>query len=92
MCKIMNFQLEEINVRYSDEPDAAEKMREECCPGQPYISFFTKPGVNITCVNPEPHSGLFTRVLKISSGDTVTNLSARIVKDTKAIKGENYTV
>ncbi|GLV35682.1 Leucyl-tRNA synthetase [Carabus blaptoides fortunei] len=78
--------LEEVSVRYSDEPDAAEKMREECCPGQPYISFFTRPGVNIACVNPEAHTGLFTRIVKISSGDTVTKLCARIAKDTKAIK------
>ncbi|XP_046624335.1 leucine--tRNA ligase, cytoplasmic [Neodiprion virginianus] len=76
--------LEKIEIKYSDE--APEKTKEECCPGAPYISFSTRPGLPVTVVNPQKCNSLFTKIIKLSDGDRAVDVSARIAKDNKLIK------
>lgn len=73
-------------MRFTDEAEATEKMK-ECCPGQPHVVFSKKAGVKIEFVNPVPHSGLFSRFLVISEGDTHAKIVRRLSKGVKAIKG-----
>lgn len=81
----MNTQLYEINIRYTDE--ASEKTREECCPGDPYMTFSATPGVSLVAVNSQQCSGLFRMSVKVSDGNTAADISTRIAKDNKHIKG-----
>jgi leucyl-tRNA synthetase len=67
--------LESIDVQFTDA--APEKIKEDCCPGQPFITF----------VNPVPHNGLFTEFLKIMEGDDTGKLAGRLAKSCRAIKG-----
>ncbi|XP_048511037.1 leucine--tRNA ligase, cytoplasmic isoform X2 [Athalia rosae] len=76
--------LEEVIIKYTDE--ASDKTKEECCPGAPYITFSTRPGISLNVVNPQMCTGLFTKTVKVFEGDTAANLVARIVKDNKSIK------
>lgn len=73
-------------VRFTDDEEATEKMK-ECCPGQPHVVFSKKAGVKIEFVNPVPHTGLFSRFLVISHGDTHAKIVQRLSKGVKAIKG-----
>lgn len=79
-------QLEGLEIQYTDT--APEKIREDCCPGQPFITFRSEPSVAIEAVNPEPHNGLFAEQLRVMDGDTVARLTARLAKASRAIKGE----
>ena len=72
---------------YTDDPSADEKIREDCVPGTPHITFYNQPGVSIDVVNLQPHSGLFEVRLSIIEGDTVAKLASRLVKHHKQIKG-----
>jgi len=77
--------LESIDVQFTDA--APEKIKEDCCPGQPFITFATDPYVTIEAVNPVPHNGLFTEFLKIMEGDDAGKLAGRLAKSCRAIKG-----
>ncbi|VEN44598.1 unnamed protein product [Callosobruchus maculatus] len=77
--------VEEVLVKYTDDPEATEKMK-ECCPGSPFVLFSTKPGVKLEFVNPVPLNGLLSKSLTISDGDTVSKITQRIAKDSKQIK------
>lgn len=81
------FQLEQIEIKYTDE--APEKTKEECCPGAPYMSFSTRPGLSITVINRQKCTGFLSKTIKLSDGDTAANISTRIAKDNKLIKGTN---
>ncbi|KOB74537.1 Leucyl-tRNA synthetase [Operophtera brumata] len=78
--------LDSIEVKYTDEPEAPEKSREECAPGQPHVTFSAQPGVAVSVVNPAARSGLFTVTLTLADGDTVAKLKTKIAKEVKAIK------
>lgn len=81
------FQLEEVMVKFTDDADAPEKVK-ECCPGTPFVMFSVKEGVKIEFVNPIPQSGLFSKIITISDGDTYVQIAQRIAKDTKLIKSK----
>lgn len=78
--------LEEVIVSPSDSSEAPENVREECCPGVPYMVFSTKPGVNLTFVNPTPQNGLFTHSIPVHDKDTAEKVSTRLTKLDKGIK------
>ncbi|KAL0884166.1 hypothetical protein ABMA27_016174 [Loxostege sticticalis] len=78
--------LDTIEVRFTDSPDASEKTREDCAPGAPHINFFAEAGVDVTFINPTPLNGLFTITVSLSDGDTVEKVKAKISKEVKAIK------
>lgn len=80
--------MDEVLVKFSDETDAPEKMKEECCPGQPYISFFSKPGIDINFINPVPFNSMLSRVIKISPGDSVSKICNQLTSEVKEIKGK----
>ncbi|XP_046652789.1 leucine--tRNA ligase, cytoplasmic-like [Daphnia pulicaria] len=78
--------LEGLNVLYSDDSTADEKIKEDCVPGTPHITFRHQPGVSINFVNPQPLSGLFEVKLTVMQGDTPAKLVSRLVKHHKQIK------
>jgi len=75
-----------MDVQFTD--NAPEKIKEDCCPGQPFITFSVDPYVTVEAINPIPHNGLFTEYLKVMQGDDVPKLTARLAKSCRAIKGE----
>ncbi|XP_050503774.1 leucine--tRNA ligase, cytoplasmic [Diabrotica virgifera virgifera] len=77
--------LEEVIIKYTDDPEATEKMK-ECCPGSPFVLFSTKPGIKLEFINPVPQNGLFSKVLTVSDGDTYEKVVQRLAKDSKAMK------
>lgn len=83
------FQLDIIEVKYSDSEDAPEKTKEDCAPGNPHISFFVETGVLVDLINPQPQSGLFSVNIKLFSGDTIAKLKNKLSKEVKSIKNGN---
>ncbi|KAG8222240.1 hypothetical protein J437_LFUL001438 [Ladona fulva] len=78
--------LEEIQFKYTDDEQVDEKLKEDCCPGGPFITFFSKPSVSINFINPVPSSGLFTCSVPIGDGDNVEKVVSRLIKNNKSIK------
>lgn len=76
-----------MNVLYSDDALADEKIKEDCVPGSPHITFRHQPGVPITLMNPQPLSGLFEVKIDIIQGDTPAKIANRLTKHHKQIKG-----
>lgn len=72
--------LETLEIRFTDDPTATEKMKEEVRPGTPLISYTTKPSVRIVLENPVPRSGMFTHFLNVSDGDTTKGLKEKLAK------------
>jgi leucyl-tRNA synthetase len=79
--------MEGLKMLYSDDPTADEKIREDCVPGAPHVSFYYQAGVDMAFINPQPHSGLFEAKLPVMPGDTPLKLAIRIVKHHRQIKG-----
>lgn len=73
-------------MKYTD--DASEKTKEECCPGQPYMSFEVAPGVAVKFTNPQRFNGQFTTSLKVYDGTTLPEIIERLSRENK-IKGNN---
>ncbi|XP_026470911.1 leucine--tRNA ligase, cytoplasmic [Ctenocephalides felis] len=76
LCNTLD--LEHIDIKYTDDDLCPEKTKEECCPGAPYMSFNSKPGVMMSIVNPVQGSGYFTCNILIKHGDTVQKVLDRI--------------
>ncbi|KAK2170434.1 hypothetical protein LSH36_3g30089 [Paralvinella palmiformis] len=66
-------ELEGVMVKYSEEGDA--KVKEECCPGKPFIVYRT-----------EACSGHFQLTVPIYQGDTSQKISTRVAKMDRSIK------
>lgn len=75
--------LESIDFKFTDDPTATEKMREDVQPGLPLIAYFTKPSLKLTLENPVPRSGHFTEILNVSEGDTIKGLREKLAKKLK---------
>lgn len=73
-------EVETLNLRFTDEADAPEKMKEEVRPGAPYIVFTVKPFVTVTLENPIERSGLFTVNLNLCEGDTSVVFREKLAK------------
>ena len=73
--------LESLEIKFTDDPTASEKTKEEVRPGIPFIVYSTKPSVKITLQNPVPRSGMFTNFLNVSDGDTTQILKEKLVKN-----------
>lgn len=80
-------QVQSIELKYSDSTEASEKIREDCCPGIPYIVFSVNPSVSLTLINPQPQSGHFTCILSVRDGDNVARLAAELTRANQLIKG-----
>ncbi|XP_049302651.1 leucine--tRNA ligase, cytoplasmic [Bactrocera dorsalis] len=69
-----------IEVKYTDDPAAPEKTREEVRPGSPFIAFIIAPNVAVELINPIERSGLFEVNTVISEGETVKQLTEKLAK------------
>lgn len=76
-------ELESIEIRFTDDPSANEKLKEEVRPGNPMIAYTTKPSIKINLENPVPRSGMFTQYLNISDGDTTKLIKEKLAKNLK---------
>lgn len=81
-------ELVDVEVKYSDTPAAEEKIKEECCPGQPYIAYRCEPNIQMKLVNPQPCSGLFTLKLPVYSGSTVSSMCSFLRQHLRGIKDD----
>lgn len=84
-------QLEALELRFSADSEDA-RVRDECCPGQPYAVFRRAPAVPVTLVNPQPSSGLFQLRLPVRQGDTPRTLAARLARQERAVRGGSHAV
>ena len=78
-------QLDGMEVKFSSEA-GSDKMAEECRPGAPYITFRREPGVPLSLVNDQPHSGAFTATVSILAGDDAGKVARRLARMEKAVK------
>lgn len=73
--------MENLEVKYSDSSEAPENIRNECCPGQPFITFLPPDvSVQLCMINTQPQKPYFQRELAVFDGDTVEKLIKRIKK------------
>jgi leucyl-tRNA synthetase len=73
-------ELEQLEIKFTSDPEATEKMKEDVLPGRPFISYSVKPSVRITLENQIPRSGLFTQFLNVSDGDSTEVLKQKLAK------------
>lgn len=81
-----SLELEGLDICFSSDPTAEERIKEDCCPGHPYIVFRCEPSVEVTFINPQPCNGLFQQLLPIHEGDDVAKIATRLCKKSKFIK------
>ncbi|XP_051902567.1 leucine--tRNA ligase, cytoplasmic [Hippocampus zosterae] len=79
-----SLELERIDILFASEAD--DKVKEDCCPGQPFCVFRSEPAVCVTLVNPQPCNGLFTTKLDIRQGDSRDHVVRRLAKVNRLIK------
>lgn len=86
---LLLFQLEELQIAPSTSEGAPDYVREDCCPGAPYITFRAPPpGLSLTFINPQALSGHITHWLTVRNGDTIGKLATAVARQDKTIKGE----
>ncbi|KAF2348893.1 Leucyl-tRNA synthetase class Ia archaeal/eukaryotic cytosolic [Trinorchestia longiramus] len=78
-------ELEFLEVKWTDSCED-ERIKSDVIPGEPYMTFATAPHVMIRLVNPVVHSALFSYTVAIFDQDTVSRISARMVRQEKAVK------
>ncbi|XP_059177006.1 leucine--tRNA ligase, cytoplasmic-like [Physella acuta] len=76
--------LEIEGIEICNSVDADDKVKEECCPGKPFITFITKPSVKLSLMNPQPFSSMFEITLDIFEGDITTKVINRLCLTDKA--------
>lgn len=69
-----------MEIKYTDDPNAPEKTKEEVRPGFPFIAFSVSPFVAVYLENPVPMSGLFSVRTTITSDDTVKTFYEKVAK------------
>ncbi|XP_064636547.1 leucine--tRNA ligase, cytoplasmic-like isoform X2 [Lineus longissimus] len=86
--------LEGLDVKYSDE--GTDKIKEECCPGQPFIEFRSEPSVLMKFINPQTATGHFEMTVPILEGDTSVKIvnrmrgTDRLIKDVTKVRLLHY--
>lgn len=86
---LLLFQLEELQIAPSTSEGAPDYVREDCCPGAPYITFRAPPpGLSLTFINSQALSGHITHWLTVRNGDTISKLATAVARQDKTIKGE----
>lgn len=79
-----------MNVLFTDDPTAEDKIKEDCVPGSPHITFYYQSGVEIELVNPQPGSGYFSSKIAVLEGDDTLKIARRLAKLWKQIKGQSF--
>lgn len=72
--------MDTLEIKYTDDPSAPEKTREEVRPGSPFINFSVAPNVSVELTNPVERSSLFQVNTIISEGDTTQSLREKLSK------------
>uniref|UniRef100_A0A1I8PHA6 leucine--tRNA ligase n=1 Tax=Stomoxys calcitrans TaxID=35570 RepID=A0A1I8PHA6_STOCA len=72
--------IEALEIKYTDDPEAPEKTREEVRPGSPFITFTVAPHVPVVFVNPVERSSLFQVNAVVSEGETSRSLKEKLAK------------
>ncbi|PVD35216.1 hypothetical protein C0Q70_06497 [Pomacea canaliculata] len=75
-------ELEGLDIKFSEGAD--EKVREDCCPGKPFITYRTEPSVNILLINQQQGSGLFEMSVPVFEGDIPAKIAARLAKSERS--------
>ncbi|XP_050548694.1 leucine--tRNA ligase, cytoplasmic isoform X2 [Daktulosphaira vitifoliae] len=71
--------LECIDIKYSDDKEVPENICNECCPGQPFISFLPPDkSLPLIFVNPQPQKPFFQRKIPVYNDDTVYKIIKRL--------------
>lgn len=84
---INTLELEGLEIKYTVEAD--ERIKEDCCPGQPFIVYRSESFIPVHFMNPQPHSGYFELIVPIYNGDRYSNIVSRIQKRNHFIKDPN---
>lgn len=69
-----------MDIKYTDDPSAPEKTKEEVRPGSPFIAFSVAPFVPVCLENPIPMTGLFSVRTTITSDDTAKSFYEKVAK------------
>jgi leucyl-tRNA synthetase len=77
-------ELEGIDVKTNDT--AEDKIKEECCPGKPFIIYRVEESATVHLINPHPYNGLFTLALPVYPGDSIAKLGARLSRTSRHVK------
>lgn len=77
-----------IDIKYSD--DAEARIQEDCCPQEPFILYRTEPSVPLLCINQQLFSSCFEVTIPVYQNDSVKNLSIRLAKEIRNIKGTEF--
>jgi len=80
---VQSLDLEGVDLAWA--ADLGEKG-EEIRPGTPFIQFRSEPSVNIELVNNQPFTGLFTTVVGVLQGDTVSRIARRLRRKERGLK------
>lgn len=71
-----------LDVKFSTDPEADDRVRESCCPGRSYITYRresdSQPTAELVLVNPQPCSGHFRQTVSVHDGDTASEIIARL--------------
>ncbi|KPM09989.1 leucine-tRNA ligase, cytoplasmic-like protein [Sarcoptes scabiei] len=70
-----------IDFEYSDKAD--QRIQEDCCPQEPFITFRTERSFSLICINPQPFVPCFEAIVSIFQNDTIKNLASRLAKEIK---------
>ena len=77
-----------IHTRSSNDQSASKKIREECRPGEPMITFSYEHVIEIRLINPVPHNGHFTINYDLKYGESVGEVCAKIASKTGKLSFE----
>ncbi|KAK7079178.1 hypothetical protein SK128_001482 [Halocaridina rubra] len=77
--------LEGVETKWTEDCES-ERTQEEVVPGEPFLTFSNAPNVELTFMNPQPHTGLFTYQLPVYDNDTVDTVLARLRRQERAVK------
>ncbi|OQR70265.1 leucine--tRNA ligase [Tropilaelaps mercedesae] len=73
-----------LKIEYNDK--AENKIKEECCPGSPFIVFQEAKFINMICLNQQDNIGLFETIVPVVPLDTCQKLEDRIRKENRQVK------
>ncbi|XP_022705875.1 leucine--tRNA ligase, cytoplasmic-like isoform X2 [Varroa jacobsoni] len=73
-----------LNIDYNDTVE--DKIKEECCPGVPFVVFQELRSFNLTCLNQQHQTAAFEAVIPVLPNDTCRKLRERIRKENRHVK------
>ncbi|KAK4294869.1 hypothetical protein Pmani_032536 [Petrolisthes manimaculis] len=77
--------LESIELKWTEECEN-ERTQEEVVPGEPYLTFFNAPCLQLQLNNPQPHTGLFQTILPVYENDNLAAILNRMKRCERLVK------